>query len=124
MKEEAGAGIVACGAKAGERLMGVFADPKYRNFRSQIIRMWGEMNYREIAPELIALLKEHDRFWAAQDLKKGWWNDDSKPDLTHQRQVIYGEVYDAIDVEDVLRPEGEGRAGIDADSLVRDQVRQ
>jgi hypothetical protein len=95
MKEEASAGIVACGAKAGERLKSDFADPKYRNFRYQILRMWGDMNYREIAPDLIALLKEHDRFWAAQELKKGWWNDDSKPELTSQRQEIYGEVYAA-----------------------------
>lgn len=95
MKEEATEGSVACGATAGERLKTIFTDPKYRNFRSQIIRMWRDMGYREIAPVLIALLKEHDRFWAAQDLKKGWWSDNSNPELTRQRQDIYGEVYAA-----------------------------
>ena len=95
MKEEATEALVACGATAGEGLKDVFTDPRHRAFRSQIIRMWRDMKYREIAPVLISLLKEHDRFWAAQDLKKGWWGDDSKPELTRRRQDVYGEVYAA-----------------------------
>jgi hypothetical protein len=95
MKQEAAEALVACGATAGEGLKDVFTNPKHRNFRPQIIRMWRDMNYREVAPVLIALLKEHDRFWAAQDLKKGWWSDNSEPELTRQRQEIYGEAYAA-----------------------------
>lgn len=95
MKNEATEGIVACGATAGERLKDIFADPKYRHFRTDIMRMWRDMKYREITPVLIELLKEHDQFWAAQDLKTGWSNDTSKPELTNQRREIYGEVYTA-----------------------------
>ena len=95
MKEEAAEAIVACGATAGEQLKTVFTDPEHRNLRCQIIRMWRDMGYKEVAPVLVALLKEHDRFWATQDLKKGWWSDNSKPELTRQRQDIYGEVYAA-----------------------------
>ena len=70
MKEEAREGIVACGTTAGERLKGLFTDPKHHSLRSQIIRMWRDIGHREIAPLLIDLLLQHDQFWAGQDLKK------------------------------------------------------
>jgi hypothetical protein len=96
MKQEASAGIAACGPTAGERLKDVFTDPMHHNLRSQIIWLWRKMNYRPIAPLLIDLLIHHDKFWADQDLKKGWWSDRSDPQLTMRRQDIYGEVYDAV----------------------------
>jgi hypothetical protein len=96
MKEEAGVGIATCGKAAGERLKDVFTDPTHHNLRSQIIRLWRNMGYRPIAPFLIDLLIQHDRFWAGQDLKKGWWSDESDPELTRRRQDIYGEVYGAV----------------------------
>ncbi len=96
MKAEARDGIVACGDGAGGRLKDVFNDPKHQNLRYTIIRMWRDMGYRPIAPFLIALLVQHDRFWASQDLKKGWWNDWSDPELTRRRQDIYGEIYAAV----------------------------
>jgi hypothetical protein len=88
--------IVACGNVAGERLKSVFTDPKHHDLRETIIRMWRDMGYRPIAPVLIDLLIQHDRFWASQDLKKGWWNDWSDPELTKRRHDIYGEVYSAV----------------------------
>ncbi len=96
MKAEARDGIVACGDFAGGRLKEVFNDPKRHNLRYTIIRMWRDMGYRPIAPFLIDLLVQHDRFWKDQDLKKGWWNDWSDPKLTRRRQDIYGEVYGAV----------------------------
>jgi hypothetical protein len=96
MKEEASDGIVTCGRTAGERLKDLFTDPKHSRFRGQIIHMWRDMGYRQIAPVLIDLLKQHDRFWKGQDLKKGWWSDWSDPELTRRRQDIYGEVYGAV----------------------------
>ncbi len=54
------------------------------------------MKYRGCVPALIDLLKEHDAFWAKQDLEPGWWNRSVESPLTQQRRNIYGEVYDAV----------------------------
>jgi hypothetical protein len=96
MKGEARDGIIACGQPAGARLKDLFADPKYRNFRYDIISIWRDMRYRDSAPLLIGLLQQHDRFWAEQRLQKGWWNDFSNPELTNRRRDIYGEVYAGV----------------------------
>jgi hypothetical protein len=96
MKSEARQGIVGCGKLAGERLKDLFADPKHKNMRYDIIRMWRDTEYREVAPLLIDLLKQHDRFWAEQRLQKGWWNDHTNSKQTLHRQGIYGEVYAAV----------------------------
>ena len=95
MKAEARDGIAGCGKTAGLNLMKLFADPKHQRFRQEIIRLWRDMGYRESAPLLIDLLKQHDRFWATQDLQAGWWNDFSNGALTERRRDIYGEVYTA-----------------------------
>jgi hypothetical protein len=96
MNNEARDGIVACGRAGGDRLLKVFDDPRHRPLRNDIILMWRDMKYRDAIPVLIDLLKEHDRFWATQDLPKGWWNKDVGSDLTRQRRSIYGEVYYAV----------------------------
>jgi hypothetical protein len=97
MKEEAREGMVACGKPAGARLNELFADPKHKKLRYEIIQMWREMGYRENTVLLIDLLKQHDRFWAEQRLQKGWWNDYTNPDQpTDLRRDIYGEVYGAV----------------------------
>lgn len=83
-------------ATGGERLKALFGDPKQSRLRYQIIGMWRDMGYREIAPLLIKLLHQHDRFWAGQRLQKGWWSDSSDPEQTRRRQEIYGEVYAAV----------------------------
>jgi hypothetical protein len=68
--------------------------------------MWRDLKYREAVPFLIDLLKKHDRYWATQKLKKGWWSDSANPQ-TQQRQTIYGEVYYSVCV---LRALGDPRA--------------
>jgi len=96
MKEEAGEGIATCGKAAGERLKDVFTDPTHHNLRPLIFHLWRDMGYRPIASFLIDLLIQNDRFWAGQDLKKGWWSDQSDPELTRRRQDMYGEIYGAV----------------------------
>jgi hypothetical protein len=96
MKFEASDGLVACGPVAGERLKALFANPAHASLRQQVIRLWRDMAYRPVAPLLIALLQQHERFWAQQRLEKGWWNDQTNPELTRRRQDIYGEVYTAV----------------------------
>jgi hypothetical protein len=96
MKGEVNDGMVTCGYLAGERLKTVFTDPKHHDLRYTIIRLWRDIGYRPIAPFLIDLLIQHDRFWKDQDLKKGWWNDWSDPELIKRRQDIYGEDYGAV----------------------------
>ena len=92
MKSEACDGIITCGATAGAKLKDVFADPRYRDFRQEIIGLWQALGYREVAPLLIDLLKKHDQFWSEQHLQKGWWNEDPGSELTRRRRDIYGEV--------------------------------
>ena len=95
MKAEARQGIVGCGKHAGEKLTEMFGDPKHKRFRHEIISMWRDIGYRDSVPLLTDLLKQHDQFWAKQDLKAGWWNDFSEGALTERRRDIYGEVYAA-----------------------------
>jgi hypothetical protein len=96
MREEARDGIVACGAVGGERLLQVFADPTHKHLRHVIMRMWQEMCYREVVPLLINLLEEHDAFWGKQTFEKGWWGDQTNPELTARRQEVFGEIVDAV----------------------------
>lgn len=95
-KREARAGIVSCGIIAGERLVAVFNDPARENHRQDIILLWRDVNYTEVAPLLIKLLVEHDKFWARQELTNGWWNAGAGSELTQRRRNIYGEVYYAV----------------------------
>lgn len=96
MKFEAKEGIILCGKTAGEQLKKVFDDPERAGFRSEIIRMWRDIGYKEAVPLLVDLLKKHDRFWAKQNLPEGWWNKDVGSDRTRRRRDIYSEVYYSI----------------------------
>jgi hypothetical protein len=96
MKPEARHGIVGCGKHAGAKLTEMFGDPNHKRLRHEIITMWRDMGYRESVPLLLDLLKQHDQFWAKQDLRAGWWNDFSNDELTNRRRDIYGEVYAAV----------------------------
>lgn len=96
MKFEARDGIVACGPVAGERLKELFRNPAYHQFRQWVIGMWRDMEYRPAAPLLVDLLRQHEKFWAQQRLKEGWWSDETDPELTRRRQDVYGEVYTAV----------------------------
>jgi len=93
MKWEAKDGIVSCGTIAGARLKQVFDDPEHAQFRGHIIRMWGDIGYQEAVPLLVDLLEKHDRYWAAQNLEEGWWNNNVGSAETRERSEIYGKVY-------------------------------
>jgi hypothetical protein len=92
-KPEARDGIVSCGTVAGERLRALFDDVQYKEYRKEIILMWRDTGYGEVVPLLIELLKKHDRFWAREELEKGWWNTDVGSERTRRRRDIYGETY-------------------------------
>ena len=96
LEPEARQGILSCGDLAGERLVPLFRDPKRRQFRKDIIGIWGKIRYRDAVSILVELLTRHDRFWAKQDLQEGWWNNDTGSELTRRRRDIYGEVYSAV----------------------------
>ena len=97
MASDARNGILSCGKVAGEKFLLLFDDPKYKNQRKDIIRIWSQIGYKEATPVVVPLLvdtlKREDPFWATQNLEKGWWNDDSNPDLQRKRQTSYGEVF-------------------------------
>ena len=107
MKREARDGVIACGKIAGRRLKKIFDGPRRAISRSNIIMMWRDMRYVEVAPMLIDLLEKHDRYWATQKLKKGWWSNGTNPELTQQRHNIYGEVFYSVCA---LRAFGDPRA--------------
>ena len=96
MTREARQGIIACGTIGGKRLLTVFQDPKHRDLRADIIRIWRDIGYKDAVPLLINLLKQHDRFWEDQDLKKRWWNREVGSELTRHRRAVYGEIYHAV----------------------------
>jgi hypothetical protein len=96
MKAEAEKGIISCGKVGGEGLRRLFNDPQYGRFRETILWMWREMEYKEVVPLVIELLKKHDQFWATQHLQQGWWNKDWDSEQTRHRHAAYGEVYGGI----------------------------
>jgi hypothetical protein len=93
---EARQGIISCGKVAGKSLLTVFQDSKHKDLRNDIILIWRDIGYKEAVPLLINLLKQHDKFWENQDLKKGWWNRDVGSELTRNRREVYGEIYYAV----------------------------
>ena len=88
---EARQGIVGCGPVAGPALWPVYREPRTSFLREDVITMWGELGYRDCVPELIALLKEHDRFWTAQNLEADWWNRDVAGTNTGRRRDVWSE---------------------------------
>ncbi len=96
MKSEIRNGIISCGSVAGEKLISVFQDPNRKDFRQNIILIWRDMNYTNVAPMLIQLLKDHDQFWSEQKLTNGWWNADVGSELTKKRRDNYVEIYYSV----------------------------
>jgi hypothetical protein len=64
--------------------------------KQDVITMWGEIGYRDCVPELVVLLKEHDRVWAAQDLEADWWNQDVYGTNTGRRRDLWCEDLSAV----------------------------
>jgi len=96
MTREARQGIISCGKIGGKRLLTVFQDSKHEGLRDDIILIWRDIGYEEAVPLLINLLKQHDKFWENQYLKKGWWNRDVGSELTRNCRKVYGEIYYAV----------------------------
>jgi hypothetical protein len=92
---EAREALLTAGKSAGRRLVEVFDDPRVESRRWEILQAWRDLGYREVAPLLIQLLLQRDRYWASQHLKKGWWNDMSAPE-TASRRNAYMDVYGAV----------------------------
>ncbi len=89
-------GIMSCGDIAGAYFLSNFDDPTLQSFRREIILMWRDLGYSKAAPKLIELLKQHDQFWAEQELENGWWNKNVSSTEAQTRRNIYGEVYYAV----------------------------
>ncbi len=102
MTSEARDGIISCGNVAGEKLMDLFDNPDYKRIRIDIIEIWRKVGYKEAIPTLLELLKRHDRFWAEQNLKKGWWNENPNSELTLQRREICSEDSETLYVLNAL----------------------
>lgn len=94
-REEARDGIVSAGEVAGPYLMGIYQETSGER-HEDIIRLWGEIRYRACVPELVELLKRQDQYWAAQDLRPGWWNADVESRQTQSRRDAYGLVYSSV----------------------------
>jgi hypothetical protein len=95
LEPEAEHAFVKCGTAAGDKLLEVFDRPEQPRARYRIIKVWGQLRYRRATPVLVELLDRHDKYWAVQNLKKGWWNDDKTPELGRRREV-YSEVLTAV----------------------------
>lgn len=92
---EAREGLLAAGSAAGPALRRIFHDPAFRHRRAAVIDLWGEIGDREVVGLLVEVLEEVDRFFAAESLAKGWWNQMADP-RTSERRERYGELYSAL----------------------------
>jgi hypothetical protein len=95
-QKEAMDGIIAAGPEAsGPRLLAMFAtaDP---HLRTDIMTIWRRTRFKGAVKTLIGVLDETDRFWAEQQLTKGWWNSDVDSALTIERRDRYADVYEAV----------------------------
>jgi len=96
MTYEARDGLLTCGDAAGPLLVPYFQAQEHAPRRQDIIMLWGEIGWRDCVEPLIDVLKEHDEFWAKQDLPQGWWNKDVESTLTQRRREVYGAVYKSV----------------------------
>ncbi|MFH1742019.1 MAG: hypothetical protein ABIH23_23705 [bacterium] len=104
---DARAGIVEAGEVAGVYLEEPFHNPQNSISTIDIIRIWGEIDYRPCVGILIDLLKKHDKFWASQNLGPDWQHSYNDPELDRNRYRIYGEMCAAVEA---LREIGDPRA--------------
>ena len=65
--------IRKAGAVAGPLLVPLFENPTRPWIKGEVIKLWGEIGYRDAAPRLINLLLQEEAFWSQYHLKPGWW---------------------------------------------------
>jgi hypothetical protein len=58
--------------------------------------IWRRTRFKGAVKTLIGVLDQTDRFWAKQQLTKGWWNSDVDSALTIERRDRYDDVYEAV----------------------------
>jgi hypothetical protein len=103
-RAEAREGLINAGGVAGPYLEPLFDNPT-DGFDEDVVRIWGKIRYRAAVPRLIEVLHTQDRFWAKQDLKPGWWNQDTTSKLTQMRREAYGAVcYSVIALGEIGDP--------------------
>lgn len=95
--------LLKTGVAGAAALLKHFNDIHYTHLRVDIMRIWRKLAYRPAVPTLIALLRKHDRFWAGQTLRHGWWNRRPSSTLTRHRRLIYGETYAAVSALRAMR---------------------
>lgn len=91
--DEAAEALVAAGPEAGPALLKVFQDPANRTWRATILLLWGRMGWKDAAAVIVALLDEHDAYWAAQDLQGRRWDAATDEAVLNERRRIEGETY-------------------------------
>ena len=94
---KAQAGIRAAGAVAGPLLVPLFENPTRPRLRADVIRLWGEIGYREAVPRLIRVLLEEEAFWVSYNLKPGWWSHFAENGLPPEASTDhYGSLYASV----------------------------
>jgi hypothetical protein len=96
VRHEAGKALADCGASAGPYLMGAYQLRPNEPLPEDIIELWGKIRYVGAVDVLIGILDDGDRFWGAQELKTGWWNEHPESPLTRTRREQYGMAYKAV----------------------------
>jgi hypothetical protein len=88
--------IRTCGKAAGPYMVKMFKSTDEDHRRTEIIRMFAKIKYKQSADLLINLLEENDKYWAKQKLQKDWWNGDKNAGRRRSRRRIYGETYHSV----------------------------
>lgn len=96
VRHEAANALADCGVSAGPYLMGAYQLHPSEPLPENIIGLLGKIKYVGAVDMLIKVLDDGDRFWGAQELKPGWWNDHPDSSLTRTRREQYGIVYEAV----------------------------
>ena len=107
LQREAMEAMVGCGGAAGPVLLRCFDETDDDWLRRRILMAFWHIDHRPAVDRLIALLDEHGKFWATQDVKQGWRDDETDRELGRKRRRAYGEMRDAVLV---LRKRGDPRA--------------
>jgi hypothetical protein len=105
---EAQQAIEKAGRVAGPYLLGAFKETDESRARQEIIRMWGRLGYTPCVDLLIDLLQKDDKFWEGQELKFGWWEDDTSP-VGRRRLEVLAEIQETVStLAEVGDPEAAG----------------
>ncbi len=74
--QEARSGIVAAGEVAGPLLLPLFERPERYWLRGDVIRLWGDIGYREAVPLLVRIVEEDEAYHARLGRSPAFARDD------------------------------------------------